>query len=129
NHQHLDEVGPDVQHGEMAVVVAALAQELELAHFRASSRRLNASSGVPVRVPRARWGLPPPLPSSDARRAASYSGVRSFDTLMTNWLPATTVTTPDLSSSRYRSAYTASSSGLEASTLSVTNRTLPLLTA
>src|SRR6266566_3080907 len=127
--QHLDEVGADVEHGEMAVVVAALAEELELRYFRASSRRLNASSAVPLRVPRARCGLPPPLPSSDARWAASYSGVRSLDTLMTNWLPATTVTTPDFTISRYRSAYAASSSGLEASTVSVTNGTLPLLTA
>src|SRR6266567_2986363 len=127
--QHLDEVGADVEDGEVAVVVAALAQELEFRHVSSASRRLNASAGVPVRVPRARCGRPPPLPRRPARRAASYSGVRSLDTLITNWPPATTVTTPDFTISRYRSAYAASSSGLEASTVSVTNGTLPLLTA
>src|SRR6266851_3836226 len=95
-HQNLDEVGADVEHGEMPVVLTPLAQELELSHPRASpsvsSSRLKASAAGMVRVPRASCGLPPPLPSMAARRAASYSGVRSLDTLITNLSPATTVT-------------------------------------
>src|SRR5260370_10768683 len=102
DHKHFDEVGADVEHGEVAVVVAALAQELELRHVRASSRRLKASAAVPFSLPRARCRWPPPLPRRVARRAASYSGVRSLDTLITNWSPATTLTTPHLTISTYR---------------------------
>src|SRR5216683_47495 len=100
DHKHFDEVGANVEHGEVAVVVAALAQELEFRHVNASSRRLKASAAVPFSLPRARCRWPPPLPRRVARRAASYSGVRSLDTLITNWSPATTVTTPDLTISR-----------------------------
>src|SRR6202011_1235049 len=108
DHQDLDQVGSDVQHGEVTVVVAPLAEEFEFRHSgttpRASSRRFKASSALPLSVPRASCGRPPPLPRRAAKRAASYSGVRSLDTLITNWSPATTVTTPVLTRSRYRSA-------------------------
>src|ERR1700693_4189167 len=106
HHQDLDEVCSDVQHREVAVVIAALPEELELGQFDASScsRRLNASPAGPLSFPRARCFWPPPVPKREARRAASYSEVRSLDTLMTNMSPATTVTTPDFTRSRYRSA-------------------------
>src|SRR6202165_5547080 len=84
DHEHLDEVGADVQDGEVPVVVAALPQELEFGQLSSRSRRLNASAAGTSSLPRARCGWPPPLPSRDARRAALYSGVRSLDTLITN---------------------------------------------
>src|SRR6266849_10472136 len=84
HHQHLDEVCADVQHREVPVVVAALAQELEFGQLSSCSRRLNASAAGTSSLPRARCGWPPPLPSREARRAALYSGVRSLDTLITN---------------------------------------------
>src|SRR5437870_870832 len=100
--QDLDQVGADVQHGEMAVVVAPLAQELELAHWPPSSsaRRLNASSAGTLSLPLTRWGRPPPVPKKSLRRVASNCGTRSLDTLMTNLSPATRVTTPERTRSR-----------------------------
>src|SRR5207245_477806 len=98
--QDLDQIGADVEHREMAVVVAALAQELELAHARASSRRLKASSTGTFSLPLTNCGRPPPVPKRSLRRVASNCCTRSLDTLMTNLLPATTVTMPDLTFSR-----------------------------
>src|SRR5579864_4415803 len=98
--EHLDQVGADVEHGEVAVVVAALPEELEFRHFRASARRWKACSAGTVRVPVTRWAGPPPLPKSSLRRLASYWLVRSLDTLMTNLSLATTVTIPERTFSR-----------------------------
>src|SRR4029077_8325903 len=62
HHQKLDEIGADVEHGEVRVVVAALAEELEFGHLSSRSRRSNASAAGTSSFPRARCGWPPPLP-------------------------------------------------------------------
>src|SRR5207237_7997018 len=100
--QDFDQVGPDVKDGEMPVVVASLAQELELGHClpSACSRRWKASSAGTVSLPLTSCGRPPPVPKRSLRRVASYWGTRSLDTLMTNLSPATRVTTPERTRSR-----------------------------
>src|SRR3989475_4067617 len=98
--QDLDQVGADVEHCEMAVVVAPLAEELELGQLNASSRRLKASSAGTVNLPLTSCGRPPPVPKRSLRRVASNCDTRSLDPLMTNLSPATRVTTPDFTRSR-----------------------------
>src|SRR5262249_57315373 len=51
DHKSLDEIGSDVQRGEVPVVVVATLQESELAHLRVASSSLNAWSAGLVSLP------------------------------------------------------------------------------
>src|ERR1700730_13639037 len=105
DHEHLDQLGADVERREVTVVVVTALEKLELTHFNAASTRSNASGAGLVSLPCAISGLPPPRPIRGTRPVAGGWPARSRETLTTKLSALDTTTTPDPPrNSRNRSA-------------------------